>query len=135
MHYLMKHVIQQQFLYWFIWGTNQLVLLNIFLKPCHEPHALQLTTWGTIFTKICFGVSKKWVRSWSHASVVTNLKMFPKKRLTGRPKTVLRIRKRKKTMAIAKRFALYANAIMQWQNQVTSRIKWRRWNDTYVNSS
>ena len=50
------------------------------------------------------------VRSWSHASKVTNLKTFAKNLLAVRPNTALVIRKRKKRMAIAKRFAFQANA-------------------------
>ena len=84
-------------------------------KLCYIQHTSRITTWGTIFTEIFFGVSKKWDRSWSHASVVTNLKTFTKKLLPVHPKTILRIREKKnekkKRMAIAKHFALHANAI------------------------
>ena len=33
-------------------------------KPCHVPHASRIATSGTIFTEICFGVSKEYVKSW-----------------------------------------------------------------------
>ena len=89
--------------FWLLW---LLVTVN---KPCHVPHALRVTTWGTIFTETPFGVSKEWVISWSHVSVVTNLDTFPKKFLAVRPKTAIGIRKRKKIMEITKRFALHAN--------------------------
>ena len=42
-------------------------------------------------------------------SLVMNFKTLAKKLLAVRPKTVLGIRKRKKRMAITKRFALHAN--------------------------
>ena len=82
-------------------------------KPCHVPHASRITTSGTIFTKIFFGVSKEWVRSWPHAFLITNLKTLTKKLLAVRPeKWTGRERKQKKTrMPIAKLFALNANAI------------------------
>ena len=73
------------------------------------PHTSRITISGTTFTQIFFGVSKKWVRSSSHASKVTDLTTFAKKLLVVRPKTALRIRKEK--IAIVKRFALHANAI------------------------
>ena len=46
-------------------------------KACHVPHVLGMTTWGTIFMERFF-VSKEWVRSWSYASLLANLKMFHK---------------------------------------------------------
>ena len=47
-------------------------------KPCHEPHGLQITTWGPIFAETFFGVSKEWVRSWSHAFLIINFKTLAK---------------------------------------------------------
>ena len=92
-------------LFWMLW---RLVTVN---KLCHVPHASRITTWETVFTKIFFAVSKEWVRSWSHASKVTNLKTLAKKLLAVPPKIALGIRKRERTrIAIPKRFALHANA-------------------------
>ena len=55
----------------------------------------------------------KEVRSWSHTSWVTNDKTFLKK-ISIHPKALTRKRKRtKKEKAIAKSFALYANAKKQ----------------------
>ena len=77
-------------LFWMLW---MLVTVN---KRCHESHAPRIATWETIFTETFFVVLKEWARSWSHTSVVTNVKMLAKKFLSVRPKTTLRIRKRKK---------------------------------------
>ena len=52
---------------------SKLVTVN---KPFHEPHMLWII--GTIFAGAYFSVCKEWVRSWSHASFVFNLKSFPK---------------------------------------------------------
>ena len=123
-HFLMKYVLQQQFLYCFTWSSNQSLILNIFsflflqnfllinsISLCFDPWtfcrllarylhnvfssfwrsllavllafsdvvsatyrawavscatASQITTWGTISTEICFGVSKERVRFWPH---------------------------------------------------------------------
>ena len=127
-HFLMKYLLQEQFLYCFTWSSNQFLILNSFSflflqtfllinsislcfnpwifchllvvcitcfrvlwrsvlavscafwmlwilvtvhKPCHVLHASRITTPGTIFTKICFGVSNKLVRSWSHVFLIT----------------------------------------------------------------
>ena len=75
------------------WMLRMLVTKN---KPCHMPHASLITTWETIFTKILFGVSQEWVRSWSYASLVTDLRTFAKKLSAIRPKTLRRKRKRKR---------------------------------------
>ena len=48
--------------------------------------------------------------SWSHMSTRVTDGTYLKILLLIHPKTALGIRKRKKRMAIAKRFALYANA-------------------------
>ena len=65
------------------------------------------------FSNTCYGnifsLSKESVRSWSHTSKVTNLKMFAKIFSAVRPKTAPGIRK--KIIVIEKRFALYANEI------------------------
>ena len=67
-------------LFWMLW---MLVTVN---KPCHVPHASQITTSGTIFTEIFLGVSKEWISSLLHASKVSNLKTFGKKLLPARQK-------------------------------------------------
>ena len=161
-YFLMTNVLQQQFLYCFIWSRNQLLNLNIFSflflqtfylstrfisvltlkssaihwltcfrvssglflvlfwmlwmlvtvhKLCHVPHASRITTCGTIFTERHFNVSKEWVRSWSHAT--TYHKTFIKKLFggTSRKSDEKGIKKKKTRMAIAKLFALNANAV------------------------
>ena len=50
-------------------------------KLCHLPHASRITTCGTISAEIFFGVSKKWVRSWSHTFLITNVKKLTRKLL------------------------------------------------------
>ena len=55
-------------------------------KPCHGPHTSRMTTWITIFTRILFSVSKKWVRSWSHVFVITYHETLPRKLLAIRQK-------------------------------------------------
>ena len=71
----------------------------------HTSWITTLTTSGLIFTETCLSVSKEWVRSWSHAFLITNDKTVPKKTF-GSP-SGKEIRK----MAIAKPFALNAHAI------------------------
>ena len=48
-------------------------------EPYHVPHTSRIITWRTTFTEIFFGVSKEWVRSSSHVSLITNLKTLPEK--------------------------------------------------------
>ena len=86
----MTNAPQQQFLYWFTWSSNQ--LLNV---------------------KKLFSVSKEWVRSWSHAFLITYQKTLTKKLLAVRPEKATRSKKKKKKTrkATAKLFALNANAI------------------------
>ena len=48
---------------------------------CYVPQVSRIT-WETNFTEIFFGVSKKWARSWSYASLITSLKTLTKKLLT-----------------------------------------------------
>ena len=67
-------------LLWMLW---MLVTLH---KPCHVPHASQITTW-TLFMERPFSVSKEWVKSWSHAFLITYPKTFPKKLKAERPKS------------------------------------------------
>ena len=60
-------------------------------------------------------VSKEWVRSWSHAVLITYHKVLTKKLLAVRPEKVMRwkkIKKKKKKnrKAVAKLFPLNANA-------------------------
>ena len=59
-------------LFWKLW---MLVTAD---KPCHVPHASRITTWGTIFTEKLFSVFKEWVKSWSHAFMISYLKTFTK---------------------------------------------------------
>ena len=66
---------------------------------------------GSNFRGILFDVSKEWVRSWSHAFLITNLKTFSKKLLAVCPEKGTRRKKRNKTrMAIVNLVALKANA-------------------------
>ena len=60
-------------LFWMLW---MLVTVH---KLCHVPHASRITTCGTIFTERHFSVSKEWVRSWSHAFLITSHKTLIKK--------------------------------------------------------
>ena len=127
-------------------------------------HTSSITTWGTLFTERLFSVSKEWVRSWSHASLIIYYKTFAKKLKKVRPKSCREVEKdkkqvqswshvswitiqlflRKKTfanlsrksdekekiimkkkrkknrMAIAKRFAFQANAITLNMNMKTN---------------
>ena len=89
-------------------------MLVTLYKLCHVPHVPQTTTFETIFTQKHFIVSKKWVRSWSHAFLITYHKTLTKKFIGGPFRKVTRRKKRKKNkqtrMAIAKLFALNANA-------------------------
>ena len=100
-------------LFWWLW-----ILVTVH-KPCHVPHASWVTTWGTIFIERLFSVSQEWVRSWSHAFLITYDKTLTKKILAVRPEKVTRRRKRKNRknrMAIAKFFAFNANAVRhKWQ--------------------
>ena len=57
-------------LFWMLW---MLVTMH---KLYHVP---QITTCGTIFMERHFSVSKEWVRSWSHAFLITYHKMLTKK--------------------------------------------------------
>ena len=75
------------------WMLQMLATVN---KSCHVPHASLTTTSETIFTKELYGVSKKWARSWSHDSLLTDLRTFAKKLLAVCPKTPRRNRKREK---------------------------------------
>ena len=96
-------------LFWIIW---MLVTVH---KPCHVPHASQITNWRTIFKERLFRVSKEWDRSWSRAFLIAYHKTFIKKFLAVRPEKVTRRKKNKKKTrnAIAKLFVLNANAIKQ----------------------
>ena len=102
------------------WMLRMLVTVN---KPCHVPHLSWIITWGTNYRKIFLGVSKEWTRSWSYVSLITNFKKLPKKLLTVRPENWMRRKKRKKSiMAIAKLFALKANAV-NWSVSFLERAK------------
>ena len=67
-------------------------------KPCHVPHASRITTSGKIFTERPFSVSDEWVRSWSHAFLITFDKTLCKKLLVVFPGKVMRRKKRKKKL-------------------------------------
>ena len=104
--YIYGYMKSRQFLLLF-WMFQRLVTVD---KPCHVTHASGITTSETTFPKICFGVSKEWVRSWPHVFLITKIKKLTKKLLEVRPQKVTRREKKKKTrMAIAKLFALNAN--------------------------
>ena len=76
-----------------------LVTLN---KLWHVPYELRITTLETIFTKTLFGVT----RSWSHAFLVTDIRMLTKKLLAVRPKTLRRKRRKKKKRGSSKTFCV-----------------------------
>ena len=77
-------------LFWMLW------ILVAVHKPCHVPHTSRITTW-TIYTERLFSVSKEWVRSWSHALLITYHKTLTKKLLAVHPQKVARRKKEKKT--------------------------------------
>ena len=52
-------------------------------KLFHVPYASRIKTSGTIFTERHFSVSKEWLRSWSHAFLITYRKTFTKKLFGG----------------------------------------------------
>ena len=79
-------------LFWIIW---MLVTVH---KPCHVPHASQITNWRTIFKERLFLVSKEWDRSWSRAFLIAYHKTFIKKFLAVRPEKVTRRKKTKKKL-------------------------------------
>ena len=79
-------------LFWIIW---MLVTVH---KPCHVPHASQITNWRTIFKERPFLVSKEWDRSWSRAFLIAYHKTFIKKFLAVRPEKVTRSIKTKKKL-------------------------------------
>ena len=136
--YTFSDVLQQQFLYCFTWNSFHMQLslcfdpwifqlsvrfwqvlvlfwwLSILVtvhKPCHVSRASRITTAGTIFTEICFGVSNEWFKSWSHVLLI-KVKRLAKNFLAVRPEKVTRKKKRKKTRTvIAKLLALNANAL------------------------
>ena len=59
-------------LFWILW-----MLVTVF-KLCHVSHTLRITTSGTLFTGKLVSVSKQWVRSWSHASLIIIIKRLLK---------------------------------------------------------
>ena len=67
-------------LFWMLW-----MLVTMF-KACLVAHASRITTWGTLFTEILFSLSKEWIRSWPHTSLITYDKTFAKKLKAIRPK-------------------------------------------------
>ena len=77
-------------LFWMLW-----ILVTVD-KPCHVPHTPRKTTWRKIFTERLYSVSKRWVRSWSHAFLIAYHKKLPKKLLAVRPEKVTRRKKKKK---------------------------------------
>ena len=64
-------------LFWMLW---MLVTVH---KLCHVPHASRIATCGRIFAKRHFSVSKEWVRSWSHAFLITYHKTLIKRFFSG----------------------------------------------------
>ena len=100
-------------------------------KLCHLPHASRITTCGTIFAEIFSGVSKKWVRSWSHTFLIANVKTLTRKLLAVRQE---KGREGKKTrIAVSKLFPLNANAInyfrlttlvVRFASKLKTQIKW-----------
>ena len=76
------------------WMLSVLVTVH---KPCHVSRASRITTSGTIFTEICFGVSKEWFKSWSHVLLI-KVKTMAKNFLAVRPEKVTRRKKRKKKL-------------------------------------
>ena len=110
--FVLSHLLANFPIFWlFLVLFGMLWMLVARHSPCYVPHALRITTWENVFTEIFLGVSKEWVRSWSHAFLITNLKTLVKKLLTVRPEKVRRRKKRNKSrMAIAKLFVLKANA-------------------------
>ena len=96
------------FVSWAFWMLWMLVTVH---NPCHVPHASRITTWRTIFKERLFSVPKEWVRSWSRAFLIAYHKTLTKMLFAVRPEKVTRRKKRKKNRkAIAKLFALNANA-------------------------
>ena len=63
-----------------IWMLWMLVTMH---KLCRVTGALQITTCGTIFMERHFSVFKEWIRSWSHAFLVTYHKNLIKKLFEG----------------------------------------------------
>ena len=76
-------------LFWMLW------MLVTVCNICYVPHTSRITSWGTMFTEIFLDVSKEWVRSWSHAFLITTLKTLAKKLLAVHPEKVMRRKKRK----------------------------------------
>lgn len=76
----------------------------------HGSHASQITSLKTLVTKNFFDMSNEYIWSWSHAFWVMNHGIFIKKLLAISPKALMRRRKRRRKKAIAKCFALHANA-------------------------
>ena len=76
-------------LFWMLW-----MLVTVF-KMSHMTHALGITTWGTLFTERLFSVSKEWVRSWSHGSLIIYDKTFAKKLNKVRPKSCREVEREK----------------------------------------
>ena len=64
-------------LFWMLW---MLVTMH---KLCHVPHTSRITSCWTIFMERHFSVSKEWVRSWSHAFLITYHKTLIKKLFGG----------------------------------------------------
>ena len=86
-------------LFWMLW---MLVPVN---KPRHVPHASQITTWGTIFTKIVFGVSKE-------QSVIQNV---PLKAFSNPSKNSARNKEKKNGSCKAFRFTRkHNNKLKRW---------------------
>ena len=111
----MTNILQQQLLYCFVWSSNQLLFRLFYLStqflsvfnfsliefPASIDWLIGLThwlselilAWRTIFKERVFSVSKKWVRSWSHAFLMVYQKTLTKKLLAVLLKRVTRRKK------------------------------------------
>ena len=94
-HYIQLANLFPSFWLFFVlfWMLRLLVAVN---KLCNVPHGSRIKTLETIFTKIRFGGSKEWVRSWSHSSLIKDLRTFVKKLSAVFPNTLRRKRKKRK---------------------------------------
>ena len=85
-------------LFWMLW-----MLVTVF-KACHVRHASRITSSGILFMERPFHVSKEWVRSWSHASLIIFNKTFAETFKAVRPKFCREGERKRK--AVAKCYAL-----------------------------
>ena len=104
--------------FWMLW-----MLVTVY-KLCHVPHALQITTWGTIFTKRNISVFKEWVRSWSRAFLIAYHKTLTKKPFGGRSRKNDEKEKKKKTKQKlqARTKYLRKTLIFMWNSALRERF-------------